>query len=176
MHLGKDISGLRYTTVDKDARVLEANVGALNPRDEAVLKDCLCNGDKNCTSQTLEELDAGCADWDPFLRKHCLNNDGANLKAGANAETGENLVAEPFAEWSVDVESGNEACTNGEEHHARYNDILVHAKARNQRPRDDGADDGGEQQRENLDASLDGTHALDCLEIQGLKESAVDCC
>lgn len=167
MHLGKDISGLRYTTVDKDARVVEANVGVLNPGDEAVLKDCLRNGDKDCTSQTLEELDAGGADRDPFLRKNCLNNDGTNLKASTNAETGENLVAEPFAEWSVDVESGDEACTDGEKHHARYNDILVHAKARNQGTRGNRADDGGEQERENLDTSLDGTHALDCLEIQG---------
>ena len=144
MHLGEDISGLRNTAVDEDTRVFDANIGALNSRDEAVLEDCLCDGDKNCTSQTLEELDAGGADRNPFLRKNCLDNDGANLKPSTDAETGENLVAEPFAEWSVDVESGDEASTDGEERHTRYNDILVHAKARNQPTGGNGADDGGE--------------------------------
>lgn len=164
-HLGQDLSRLRCAAVDEDVGV-DANVVLLNLRDEAVLEDSLRDGNEDGAAESLEELDAGRADGNPFLREDGLDDNGANLEAGADAQASEDLVAEPLAQGRVDVKGGDQARTDAEEHHAGDDDVVVLANGRDEASRDDGADDGGEEERKNLDACLDGANTLNGLEVE----------
>lgn len=67
----------------------------------------------------------------------------------------------------MDVEGGKHATSDSEKDHAGDDDEVVVADSADDASGDDGAKDGGQEEREDLDTSLDGTDTLDSLEVEG---------
>lgn len=81
--------------------------------------------------------------------------------------TCQDLVPEPLLDRAVDVQRRQHSGADGDEHHARDGDGAVVADVCDQPARDHGADHDGEEQRDELDAGVDGRVALDGLEVEG---------
>ena len=67
----------------------------------------------------------------------------------------------------MNVEGGEHASADGIEDHARNHNCAVVSDGGDNATSNNRAEDGGEEERENLDASLDGADSLDGLEIEG---------
>lgn len=161
---------LRSTAVDEELRV-DASVVLGKLVDESVLEERLGNGDKYCASQDLEKLHASSADWNPFLGEHRLHNQDAGLESSSDAQAGEDLVSEPLLQRGVDGESRNHTASDGVQNRGREDEVVVVANDGDETARNDGHEDAGEEEWQDLDTGCDGTNTLDGLEVDGCLHS-----
>ena len=166
---GKDAPDLRRAAVQEHLRVELGRV-LLDAREQAVLEEGLGDGDEEGAAEGLEEGDAGRGDGDVDQRQHGLHRDDAALEADADAQAGEDLVAEPLRQRGGEGEGGDQAGADAEEDHAEEHDGRVVADGRDEAAGDDGGDDGGDEEREQLDACMRRRGALDGLEVDGQVE------
>lgn len=173
-HSLQDMLNLGSAAVDKDLAV-DTNVVLGKGVNEPILEECLRDSHEDRTAECLEELHTGRADGNHFLREHRLHDQHADLEAGPDAETSNDLVAEPLAEGGVDVKGGDHAGADGVEDHAGNDDKVVVADDGDEAARYDGAEDRGKQEREDFDAGLDGGYALDGLKVESYHGVSPSC-
>lgn len=161
---------LRSTAVNEELRV-DASVVLGELVDEPVLEERLGNGDKYCASKDLEKLHASSADGDPFLGENRLHNQDAGLESGSDAQASEDLVSEPFLQRGVDGKGRNHTAADGVQNRGREDEVVVVADDGDKAACNDGHEDAGEEERQNLDTGCDGTNALDGLEVDGCSHS-----
>ncbi|GJC89739.1 hypothetical protein ColLi_12577 [Colletotrichum liriopes] len=164
-HLGQDAADLVRPGVDEDGGV---DVGGVlgDPVDEPRLEQRLGNGDHDGAAEGLEELHAGRGNGDVLLGQDGLDDKHADLEPRADAEAGEDLVAEPLAHGRGNVKGRDHAGADGEQDHGGEDDGVVVADGGDQRAAGDGGDDGGQEEGQDLDAGLDGADTLDGLEVE----------
>lgn len=130
------------------------------------MEDSLAHGHEDGTSKGLAELNNSGANRNPFLRQDSLNDKDTDLETSTNAQASDDLVAKPLLERGMHIEGCEHATPDSVENHAGDDDIAVVANGGDDTSRDDRAEDGREQERENLDSSLDGANTLDGLEVK----------
>lgn len=161
---------LRSTAVDEELSV-DASVVLGKLVDESVFEERLGNGNKYRASQDLEKLHASSADGNPFLGEDRLHNQNAGLESSSDAQAGEDLVSEPLLYRGVDGESRNHAAADGVQNRGWEDEVVVVANDGDEATRNDGHEDAGQQKRQDLDTSCDGTYTLDGLEVDGCLHS-----
>lgn len=87
--------------------------------------------------------------------------------------TCQDLIPEPLPHRAIHVQRRQHAGADAEEYHARNDDGVVVADVGDQPPGDHGADHDGEEQRDELDAGVDGRVTLDGLEVEGCESQLV---
>lgn len=130
------------------------------------MEDSLGHSHEDGASEGLAELDNSGANRNPFLRQDSLDDKDTDLETCTNTQAGDDLVAKPLPERGMNVEGCEHAASDSVENHAGDDDIVVVANGGDDTSRDDGAEDGSEQEREDLDSSLDGANTLDGLEVK----------
>lgn len=130
------------------------------------MEDSLAHSHEDGASEGLAELNNSGANRNPFLRQDSLNDEDTNLETCTNAQASNDLVAKPLLERRMHIEGCEHAASDSVENHARDDDIAVVANGGDDTSRDDRAEDSREQERENLNSSLDGANTLDGLEVK----------
>lgn len=132
-----------------------------------IVQNVLADRGEDGAEERLTEEHEGGADGDVGLGEDSLCGCIRGLRAGAEAEAVDELVAGPLGDGGGGGEGGEEAGADGGQADAEEEGRGVVPDAGDELAGEDGGEDDGEDGGEEVDAGLQGGGVLDCLEVDG---------